>query len=142
MRNKGFGLGFTLLELIIAISVSGIVLTLLLAVFTDVGKWFALQNVRADTVRKMLITKKKIDRELFKMDYIHSWSAERVTFGINSYDSSIVVDVRNGVMHRNTEQICSGLKKFEFEFYQNKILFWESELESGGWIGGAVVLDE
>lgn len=133
--------GFSLLELIIAISVAGIVTTLALTAFTDIFKGFKLQNSRAERVREMIITKKKIEQIFTNISSTVSWTDYSVRYKTEGSDSVITVQYKNGSLFKDNTIICDNLKSFKFDKREhgssrNELFFWESVLLNNGWLGG------
>ncbi len=142
MKSKILSSGYTLLELIIAISIAGIVMTLALAMFTDMGKWFRSQNKQAEKVQEMIVTKKRIDQALKEISVIQNYTEKYLEYNKEGSDSLITLWVNEGVLYSGSEQICSNIKEFAFNYQIRDLLFWETELKLGGWVGGVVVLNE
>jgi prepilin-type N-terminal cleavage/methylation domain-containing protein len=136
--------GYSLIELLIATVVAGIVASLAFMVFTNLQKDFRFQNSHAERVREMILTKKKIESALSHIEKVKSYTVTSVTYNQNSSDSICIIQFKNGSLLNGSSEVCKKLSKFRFEFVESQddnltkksLLLWEGELERGGWIGG------
>lgn len=138
--------GFTLIELIIAITVSSIVITLSLTVFTDLTRGINFQTNHAKNVRKMLLIKKQIDQVLSEMESVETCSKNSIRFYKSNELTVSELLFKNSTVYDDKRMICKGVKDFSVNLIQNekskcgtgkKAILWDCELENGLWIGGA-----
>lgn len=134
--------GATLLELIIAMFIAAVVITLSLTVFSDILKGFLFQENQARITREMMETKWKIESVLSDIASIQTSSANSITCIKNGNDTSVTIEYKNDTLYIDKKNICNNLKAFIFSFkkkvnYGSWVLLWDAQLKSGRWFGGA-----
>ncbi|MBN1575037.1 MAG: prepilin-type N-terminal cleavage/methylation domain-containing protein [Chitinispirillaceae bacterium] len=141
--------GVTLLELLIAITIAGIVVTLGFAVYGNIVTLFSRQSRAADDLRSTILMKKRIDQSCSRISVLHRCTDREVS-GINSStDSVVILRCAGNTLFDGHDTIAAGLEKFAFSLVEDKkdarnrnaVLLWEGVLvKTGDWIGGAVAL--
>ena len=144
MRKNKLISGFSLLELIVAIAIAGIVMTLAFTVFTDAVKGFRFQSSHAENIRKMLITKKRIDKLFSNISSVESWTEYSMKYKKDESDSVFTIRFSNEKLFSDNSLICENMKSFKFDLKDDKsgnkqLFFWEAVLNKGNWIGGALL---
>jgi prepilin-type N-terminal cleavage/methylation domain-containing protein len=143
-NNTNSSSGFTLLELIIASSISSIVLVFILTLFSDTTKGIAFQNKRSKKVEMMILYKKRIETALDKFQEIKSISQISCE-GIDDSNSTISIIFTNNTLAFKNSVLCTDIDKFKFEAENscgNKtVLLWECTLKNSGWIGGGRIIE-
>lgn len=141
--------GFTLLELLITISISSMVMIYAMTVFTDLGNGFRIQGNKNNNVQTLLLQKIQIDNILSSIGSISSWTTTTISFKEIHTDSLITVQFKNGSLLRNDQIACKNLKDLRFDLQENdgsvnneKVLLWECLSDKNSLICGAVVIRE
>jgi prepilin-type N-terminal cleavage/methylation domain-containing protein len=138
--------GFTLMELVVAISLGLFVSTLIFAAYTDVFKGFRKQAQRADRIRTMVRLKQGLDHSFRRADLLTAVSARKLTYTergnqiehtIAFYDSTVYCD--NSVLQSKVRDFTfTASDKLSEENF--RLVRWEALLAGGGWVGGVGVV--
>lgn len=141
--------GVTLLELIVAITIAGIVTTLGFTLFGYVTKNFSQQTRSVERLRSTMLAKKRIDRAIGRISTLVR-STEREVCGIDgTLDSLITCRYSGTALLAGDDTIATGLGAFRFSVVEERhgagsseaVLLWNAELAaSGDWIGGAAIV--
>jgi prepilin-type N-terminal cleavage/methylation domain-containing protein len=140
--------GLTIIELLVAISIAGIVMTLAFAAYGNLLRGFSLQSKTANKVRSSILARKRIDRACNGLSVIHQCS-EREIAGINAANNqTVTLRYAGTALLEGDDTICTNLENFAFTLEENgkdksdrkAVLFWEGVVKKGGWIGGATVV--
>ncbi len=141
--------GFTLLELLLTITISSMVMVYAMTVFTDLGKGFRIQGNKNNSVQELLLQKIKIDKIFNSIGSIDSWTTTTIRFREVHTDSLITVQFKNGLLLKNNQIASKNLKDLRFDLQENtdavnneKVLLWEYLSNINGLICGAVVIRE
>jgi prepilin-type N-terminal cleavage/methylation domain-containing protein len=141
--------GFTLLELLVTISISSMVMIYAMAVFTDLGKGFRIQGDKNSSVQSLLLQKIQIDNILNTIGSIDSWTTTTICFKEKHTNSLVTVQFKNGSLLKKDQIACKRLKDFRFDLHENtgsvnneKVLLWECLSDKNSFICGAVVIRE
>jgi Tfp pilus assembly protein PilE len=133
--------GVTLLELLTAIAITGIVIGLIFATYTNFTRGFYRQVNKAGQVRHMLLVKKQIDNGLADIAVVTSIGEKNIDY--QSYKSNTPHSIRYnaGALAKDTAILAAGLSGFSCSLERDAIdstravLVWEA-LIGNGWIGG------
>ena len=147
-KNPTTQTGTTLIELLIALAIAGIVVSLGFTVYSKVTKEFSFQSRTADALRETILAKKKIDIACGKFAGIRRCSEREIT-GFGQLNNTVLtLRFNNGYLLSEEDTIVSGLKGLTFSLIEKDgkkgekaVLLWEGTLAgSGGWIGGGRVV--
>ena len=133
--------GFTFLELMVAIAIAAIVVTLAFRFLQDTSRGIRMQEKRIGNTEKMIITRKQIESVMNKIGVIINVYSNEIDYKNLSSDSIHQVIFRGDSLAMDNRLISNGIKKVNFEFDTTKIksvLYWECEMANGCWIGGAI----
>lgn len=141
--------GFTLLELLISITISSMVMIYAMAVFTDLGKGFRIQGKKNSSVQELTLQKLQIDKIMNSIGSIDSWTSTTIRFKEIHTDSLITIQLKNGSLLKNDRIISKNLKSLSFDLQENdgalseeKVLLWKCLSDRNSLICGAVVIRE
>ncbi len=141
--------GFTLLELLITITISGMVTIYAMTIFTDLSKGFRIQGDKNNKVQTLLLQKIQIDNILNTIGFIDSWTTTAIHFKELHTDSLVTFQFKNGSLLKNDQVICKNFKGLRFDLQENsgsindeKVLLWECLSDKNSLICGAVVIKE
>lgn len=135
--------GHTILELVLAISITLILASLILAAYLIIVKEFQIHSSRANTVMEALVVKKKMDsycQKIRKVTATYKMSLEYQDYYSNQIHS---ISFNKNTLQQNNKVIIKKLKNFSYTLSPRKsaagkaLLLWEIDLESGFWLGGA-----
>ncbi len=139
-RNR---FGATLLELLIAITVSSLVFTLSCIVFMDIFKGFLLQKNRTETVQNMLLKKKQIEHGLPAIEAVsecndHSLKCIRI-----GADTLSTIQFSGDSLCVDGKAICRKLSDCTFSLCKKTgqgpwVLLWNAHALNGRWFGSAI----
>jgi prepilin-type N-terminal cleavage/methylation domain-containing protein len=139
---RGRDTGFTFLELLVAISVAAIVVTLAFRFMQDTTLGIRMQGKRVDGAEKMMTTKKIIESVTNRMQAVISTNSNEVDFKMFGSDTVHEMVFKGDSLVVDNRSLCKGIQKINFELDDTKkgksVLYWEGEMNSGNWIGGAV----
>ena len=134
--------GATLLELLIAVAVSAIVVTLACVVFIDLYKGFFLQMRRTEAIQETVTAKKQIEHCLLGIESIVQCSDNRLTCTLSGRDSASVIQFLHDSLCVNGKAACMKLAAFSFVFEKKSdgpwVLLWNARLAKGAWFGSAI----
>ncbi|HEX3020759.1 MAG TPA: prepilin-type N-terminal cleavage/methylation domain-containing protein [Chitinispirillaceae bacterium] len=144
--------GFTLLELLLTITISSMVMIYAMTVFTDLGKGFRIQGIKNNSVQTLTLQKKQIEKSLDNIGSIDSWTSTSIRFKELNTDSIIAIQFKNGSLLANGKTICKDLKGLRFDLQENtdnrssqnndKVLLWDCLSDKNALICGAVIIRE
>lgn len=144
--------GFTLLELLLTITISSMVMIYAMTVFTDLGNGFRIQGIKNNSVQTLILQKKQIEKCLNNIGSIDSWTSTSIRFKELNTDSTITIQFKNGLLLANDKTICKDLKGLRFDLQENtdnksnlnndKVLLWECLSDKNALICGAVIIRE
>jgi hypothetical protein len=132
--------GTTLLELLVAVAVSAIVITLSLTVFSDILKGFMSQKSNAQTAGDIIVAKKQIDAGLSGMVSIKECSDKSLTCIKGDADTLVEIRFAKDSLCIDNKAICRKLKDVTFTLVKKNpegpwVLLWNAHLKKGGWFG-------
>lgn len=138
--------GYTLVELIVAVTLGLFVTTLIFATYTDLFKGFRYQAHRADRVRTMVLLKKELDQSLKAADVLTTVSSRKLTYVERGTRLEHTIAFYDNTIYRDNAVLQSNVRDFAFTTSDKRseqgfrLVRWEALLYRGGWVGGAVVL--
>lgn len=144
--------GFTLIELMLTVTISSMVMVYAMIVFTDIEKGFRFLASQNDSVQKMIVKKKQIDNCLSGINIVDSWTSTTLRFRKSGSDTLFNIHAQNGSLVADNHVICEEVKNFKFDLIEDndlnpkpnnsKVLLWECLSEKDGFICGAVSIRE
>jgi hypothetical protein len=135
--------GVTLLELLVAIGVSIIVVTLSFTVFSDLLRGFVFQKNRALSIGEMVLAKKQIDQCLSDIAFIKECTDRSITCKKNDADAFVTIRLLKDSLCVGNKAACRQLKDFTFSLVKKSrvgpwVLLWNAQLKKSNWFGGAI----
>ena len=139
--------GMTVVELLVAIAIAGIISTLCFVVYGNTVRMFSRQRHAAVDLQSTIIVKKRIERACGKFKSVRHCTEWEISGSIYDNDSSLTLRFRDGVLFDNNKTVASGIKTFSFSLVENTgdptdrttVLLWEGIVAgSDHWVGGAV----
>jgi len=89
----------------------------------------------------MVLSRKKIESVINRIDVITDISSHQVTFTDFDSDTVTILELKGDSLVVNDRTLCKEIKKVKFELDDTKkeqnVFYWECELQSGKWVGGA-----
>ncbi len=147
MNRAGSGeRGVTIVELLTAMVIAGIVLTLGMTAYRGVLKSFLYKSRAAAGVSAAVIAKKRIERACGRFVKIDRCT-EREMSGLDGSDHPATLRFTGSVLMDGKDTVAA-LEEFGFSLREERkaagnlvaVLLWEGTLPKGGWIGGAVAV--
>ena len=145
-RNNNSSSGVTLIELLVAMVVSGVVISGAFMLFVNVSKGFWFHKNNAEKVREMVVAKKKIESAIATLGKVETFTSNSFSAWSTNGDSLIDVRMTGDTLYASKKPIAGGLSTFTVQIIQKNattqnsiaILQWEAEMKKGGgWIGGS-----
>lgn len=134
--------GMTILELIVAMAISGIVVSLIFASNLNVTKGFLLQINKSARIMQMSILKKQLDRIAGKVGVVISVRETAMEYQDKDTDSLHTISFSDCTLKKDSFIIGKNLDGFAWSIQQpilssgKAVLYWEASI-GNGWIGGA-----
>jgi prepilin-type N-terminal cleavage/methylation domain-containing protein len=132
--------GFTFIEIVVALVVAGIVVVLVFAFMRNTTTGIRMQEKRIDRVSTMILTRKKMDALVNKIQSVVSVSKDQCEFTMGSSDSSHTINFRGDSLFTETGLIGKGIRNVKFELDENNpvknVFYWNIELSNGGYVSG------
>lgn len=136
--------GFTLLEILTAIALSSIVISLLFTAYTQQFKFSKVADFKNSSLREAIYVRQLMDHRMETVYKIVSVSDQSLRYiNLNGKESSI--DLQNKSLSIDPRKINIEKLKFTLEENSNtnkKLLLWEVTTKNKVWIGGGVVCGE
>jgi prepilin-type N-terminal cleavage/methylation domain-containing protein len=138
--------GTTLIELVIAMAVTGALALVVLAAYGGVVKGFTWQTRRAAAIQEMLLVRLEISRTLERVGTVRSHRKNALEYREEGADTARTLAFGNGALYRDGEKVAGGLSAFELGLREKRssdgrsMLVWEAVLRGDRWIGGAVAV--
>jgi prepilin-type N-terminal cleavage/methylation domain-containing protein len=134
--------GITLLELLVAITIASIVLSLAFFSFTRLNKDFFQLSNHSVKVQDMVVAKAQVDAVMKKIKNIKTFSENRVEYMCCNNDSVHVLEIKLGKLFNDAVIVNGKINNVKFSMtgdsLKKQALLWEGTVEKNGWIGGAV----
>ena len=140
--------GFTLVELIVAISLGMFITTLIFAGYTDLFKGFRRQALRAENVRNMVQIKRGMDHAFGQAQVLTMVSARKIVYLEQGSLKEHAISFRDNAVYKDDEIIQKGIRGFVFTASDKKtnqgfrIVCWEALLAHNAWAGGVASIRE
>ncbi|MGE6367648.1 PilW family protein [Planococcus kocurii] len=115
--------GITLVELLAVIVIGGILMILILSIFSNGNKTYQNQTARSEQITDMRYIAKVITKEIRMTDKVSIVNSNLV-LGINE---KLVFSLENGQLKKNQKVIASNIAVFTFSFADRTLLI---EIES------------
>ncbi len=136
--------GYTLVEMMVAVSMAGIVSILIMGAYTGLFKGFEIQAGNAAEAQAMILGKKQIDRMMRSLRSVTEVSPRGI-LGANDRDSIINISYVKGVLSDGIQSVSLDsfscmVKKTEYPDGP-AYLIWDATVPGGKWIGGAVGIE-
>jgi prepilin-type N-terminal cleavage/methylation domain-containing protein len=140
--------GTTLIELLVALVIAGIVVSLGFTVYTTITRQFQRQSREAEALRNAILIKKRIDNACRKIAVLKRCNERELSGTDQTGDSTRTVRYRNGSVFSATDTVTSGFKEFVFSLAEDSkkknsmaVVLWEGVIaESGQWVGGELTV--
>lgn len=149
IMQKNNTLGFTLVELVISISLAMFVVTLILSTYTSLFKGVRLQARRADTVREMIFLRHQVSRSLDSMESILQVTPDKIMFtNKQQRNNEHIVSFHDSTLFLDGKKIGNKMKQCSFSVSDKnsadniRCVQWECLLKNGGWVGGVVTAND
>jgi prepilin-type N-terminal cleavage/methylation domain-containing protein len=142
MRTMDRGSGMTILELIVAMAISGIVVSLIFASNLNVTKGFLLQINKSAQIMQMSMLKKQLDRLAGKVGVVISVRETALEYQDKDTDSLHIISFSDRTLKKDSFVIGKSLDGFAWSIQQpilgsgKAVLYWEAIIGTG-WVGGA-----
>jgi Tfp pilus assembly protein PilW len=136
--------GFTLVELMVAISLGFFVIMLVFSGYTDVFRALRSQAKKADNIQNMVLVRASMSRALRDISTVNMASANRISFTKKGKGEGHSVELRDSTLWSDNVQIGKKIKNCVFSLSEKyspdgyRLLTWEVVLAHGGWVGGAM----
>jgi len=135
--------GATLLELLIAITISSIVFTLSCMVLMGIFRGFLLQKNRTETVQDTIVKKKQIERCLSDIAAVTECSDHALKCLRNGVDTLTTIRFIGDSLCANGKALCRKLSDCTFALSKKDgqgpwALLWNAHAIKGGWFGSAI----
>jgi prepilin-type N-terminal cleavage/methylation domain-containing protein len=143
--NNPDNAGFTLLELILAISLAAITTSFIFSSYIDVVRGFKLQVSRAERVREMVQTKNKICKAFLNIGSLVLVAPNKIVVLEVGDTTTHSIEYFNSDLYYDAKLIQNKLYSFVFQPSDKKnndglrIIEWEGVLNKGGWVGGVFI---
>jgi prepilin-type N-terminal cleavage/methylation domain-containing protein len=140
--------GYTLVELIVAITLGLFVATLIFAGYTDLFKGFRLQARRAENVRDMIHIQREIDGALKTAEVLTLVSTRKIVFLDRQSRKEHTIEFHDSTVFRDAAAVQKHVRDFVFTASEKKseqgfrIVKWEALLAHNAWAGGVAVIKE
>jgi hypothetical protein len=141
--------GVTMLELLIAFTIAGIVTSLGFTLYTAITKSLRHQSGTAEALCSTILSKKQIEQACNRISVLSKWSEREITGIDKMTDSTITLCYTGNAFYCRNSKIAIGFDTFVFSLLENRkdpsdrnaVLLWEGCMsKNGNWIGGAVVV--
>jgi Tfp pilus assembly protein PilE len=135
--------GYTLVELMVSISLALFVSTLIFSAYTHLFKGIRLQNRRADAVGEMVSARRAIVRALDSIETVTLLSSDRIMFENKGSSENHTLEFHDDTVFKDGQEIVTKLKSFTLTANDTKtpdgkkLIQWECTLSGGGWSGGS-----
>jgi prepilin-type N-terminal cleavage/methylation domain-containing protein len=142
--------GVTLLELVVAISIAGIVLVSVFFSYGNLAGLFSRQSRTADDLRTTIIIQKRVERLLYPLAVINRCSKHEVEGFEAATGNPVLIRLSGHCLLKGADTAVSGLGTFEFDLKEptgsrdprhTAVLLWEGATIAGGWVGGAATVE-
>lgn len=143
--NKPHNAGYTLIELIVAISLATIAAAFIFSSYIDIVHGFKIHVKRAESVREMISAKIKIAKAVQNVGSLVLIAPDKLMFVEQGDSTTHTMEYHNEELYRDGRSVQNKLESFVFRPSEAKtteghrVVAWEGTLGSGGWVGGAII---
>jgi len=136
--------GFTILELVVAITVATILVALVLSSYVVFTKAFARQTRAGLDVRRSVVMKARVDALMGRIGEVTTVHGNTIEFRDRKTASLREISWRSGALHYGDSTAVTGITDFLVSDPDagcsgpHRVLLWEAHTESKAWIAGAV----
>jgi prepilin-type N-terminal cleavage/methylation domain-containing protein len=138
--------GFTIVELLVAITIASIVTTLGFTVYGQVTKRFSRMSASAQNLSEVLLTKKRIDNFCSTLMVILNCSENAMTAKVPCTKNLITARKSGNALVTQTDTIADNITSISFKLVKgnqrenkNAVLCWEATVNNE-WTCGAVAV--
>jgi type II secretory pathway pseudopilin PulG len=134
--------GMTILELVVAMSIAGIVVGLVMSSYLNITKGFFIQINKSAQVMQLSVYKKQIDRLVGTIGEVVSVRDASIDYKTSESDTVHTIHFEKNVLKRDTVTVARNVDGFLWSLVQpnlksgRAVLCWEARV-GNGWIGGA-----
>jgi hypothetical protein len=134
--------GITLVELIIAITITALLVPSVFFIYLDFGRRFRNQTDSASLSQQAISARSKISSALERVGSIRSISENTIVFTSSADTLSHELRLRGGALRCDTAMVAKDLEKCIFSAAVRPdssecLLLWEAQMAGHRWIGGA-----
>jgi Tfp pilus assembly protein PilE len=141
MHNKGT----TLIELIVALCVTGAIAVLVFGFYTNVIKGYWHMTQKSEGVKEMINAKIKMDRKLSSIQAVRTCRSTSLEYVKSGTDSMRTIAFLNNVLLDNSDTVFSNITTFSYSLVpitsdksgKQGLLLWEAVLGKDRWIAGS-----
>lgn len=140
-RSSG---GFTLVELMVAISLAAMTSIFIFSMYVDVVHGFSLQATRAERVRKMVLARLAIRASLANADVITFIAPDKLRFTGLGDTLSHTLELRATNLYADGRVVQADMTTFSLRPSARvtsedlRVVAWEGTLRCGAWVGGVL----
>jgi prepilin-type N-terminal cleavage/methylation domain-containing protein len=137
--------GYTLLELLVAITVATLLGGFVLVTYLGFGKQFQHTLHRSMQAQELVAAKIRVDGEVGRIYRVRSCTHTRLVFD-SDVDSNVVLELINDKLFMDERLLVASIKHMQFELRSlaghetGQVLLWEVSTGAGEWIGGAKLI--
>jgi hypothetical protein len=133
----------TLLEFLVAITISTVVITLSFTVFSGILRGFLSQTNLTQTAGDIIVAKKLVDACFSDIVSIKECTDKSITCMKSAADSFVVIQFAKDSLRLGSAAVCGNLKAFAFSLTKKEpagpwVLLWEARHKKGNWFSGAI----
>jgi len=144
--------GTTLIEIIVAVVIAGIVFSLIMAFYSNTIKGFWTSTNNSENVKESIVTKMKIEKAISEIEngVVVSWQKDEVVYNKNQdvgigLDSVVRIRWQQNAILKGNDTLATNISAFDFNLETNitvpgvtkGLLSWEATVRTNGWVGGA-----
>lgn len=136
----------TMLELVVAMLVTGALLVVVLAAYGGVFKRFSWNTRRAADIQEMVLTRVRLSQAFATIGTVVSHRNDAIEYREEGSDSLRTLALKDHALYRGDEPMVEGLRSLELHFREKRsvdgrsMLRWEASLPGNRRVGGAVAV--
>ena len=140
------GSGYSLVELIVAISLGLFVATLIFTGYTGLFKGFRLQAQRAENIRAMVMARGAVDKATKNSEALVLHGPEKIVFIRRGSRAEHTLEFRDSSIIYDNRVIAEQVRSMEFDVSEKKsahgflLVCWEALLKRNAWVGGVIIM--
>lgn len=138
--------GVTLIELVLAITISAIVVSMVFFTYISIFKGYKSHTVQSQHVMELVVTRKKLDKLFSEVGAVETVEPSRIVYVPSSQASGTsTIAWTSRKLLRGSEESGIALKDMAFrhqtlEGASSGVLLWEGHTSAGLWVGGGCVV--